>query len=211
MKNINIWINSIGALPLLLLAGCGGSSSGAIASSPSSSTSYTQVERLGRPAINEGLISSNSNLNLWNSVPPSADLGSGGTAIVSEAGGTLGAIYTYSTGAVGSAASLVPPATSLIVSGFLPDVMRVDLTVASTGNTAGVTTIDATRGYSHCLSATKGILCGGRKLNDNVAQITINYLADGTTHALAGVTYNPTGTQAPPTLLTAFPYEAAPN
>lgn len=184
---------------------------GFVACDPSKSTSpgsvsgtYVQVERLGRPAINEALIFQNANLNLWNSVSPSIDLTPAGGGIVTEAGGTLTAINSYATGQ-----GLMPPPVSQVVSGFLPDVMRVDTTKAFPGASATLTSIGGGMAYAGCLGATKAILCGGRKLRDNVVQITVNYLANGLNAGLAGVTYDPM-TQGPPALLTGFPYLAAP-
>ena len=201
-------IKKFGLLGLTLLASgalisaCG-SSGGSVTKQSVSMGSYTQVERLARPAINEALIGTNTNLNLWNSVPPSADLSPGGSAIVSEAGGTLTAINTY-----GTAQGLMPPPVSQVVSGFLPDVMRIDTSISIPGAIPTLTSVTG-MGYSGCLGPTKAILCGGRKLRDNVVQITVNYLANGTNASFAGVTYDPT-TQAPPAVLAGFPYEAAP-
>ena len=205
MKNLNT--KKIGVLALSALgAGMIASGCGSDDVAPAAAVaSYTQVERLGRPAINEALIFTNANLNLWNSVGPSVDLTAAGSGIVTEAGGTLTAIFNYAT-----VQGLAPAPVSQVVSGFLPDVMRIDTTSAFTGPSTTLTTIGGGMAYAACLGATKAILCGGRKLRDNVVQITVNYLANGTNAAFAGVTYNP-GVQAPPALIAGFPYEAAPN
>ena len=184
--------------------GCEKSSSNSASNSPmaSTGTTYTQVERLARPAINEGLIYTNANLNLWNSVGPALDLSPAGSGIVTEAGGVLGLIKAAYTGGA---------PTANVVSGFLPDVMRIDTTKTFTGQESSYTAVTAKTAYAGCVSATKYILCGGRKLRDNTVQITLSYLAAGN---FTGVTYDPsTGTpsQAPKSLLTTgFPYEAAP-
>ncbi len=197
LKKLSLF--AVGAVTISLLTSCnsGGSGSSAI-------PQYTQVERLGRPAINEALIFKNANLNLWNSVAPSVDLTTAGNGIVTEAGGTLTAINSYATGQ-----GLMPPPVSQVVSGFLPDVMRIDTTQAFPGASATLTTIGGGMAYAGCLGATQAILCGGRKLRDNVVQITVNYLANGLNASLAGVTYDPT-TQGPKPLLGVFPYVAAP-
>ena len=190
----------LAACTVFMSAGCNknSGSSGAV-QNVATQPNYTQVERLARPAINEGLVISNANLNLWNTIAPSADLTS---AAVTEAGGVLGIIKSvYSSGA----------ATSAVVSGFLPDVMRIDTTKAFAGAEASWTAVTGKTAYASCVSATQSILCGGRKLNDNVMQITLSYLAAGN---FTGIAYTPAGltpSQAPKALLTTgFPYEAAP-
>ena len=66
-----------------------------IVAGPRNDVAMGEVERLGRPAINEGLVVSNSLLNAFNSVPPSADLSSNATvvAVRTEAATTLAATY----------------------------------------------------------------------------------------------------------------------
>jgi len=202
MKQKNIY-----ALALISVVFAACESSTSTSGVTTTGTTYVQVERLARPAINEGLVITNSNLNLWNSVPPSDDLATAGAGIVAEAGGTLTAVHNY---AAAVPQSLAPPPVSQIVSGFLPDVMRIDTTKTIHGNPGTLTNVtDGTMAYDGCLGPTHFILCGGRKLRDNVVQITINYLANGTNDSFAGVTYDPT-TQGPPTLLSGFPYEALP-
>ncbi len=203
MKNRNNRFVSLSVLTLMglawLMTGCTGSGTPAPIV-----TSYTQVERLARPALNEGLVLTNSNLNLWNSVAPSVDLSADAANLRTEVVGTLNAIRSYATGQ-----GLAPAPLAQVVSGFLPDTMRIDTTKNFPGASATLTTIGGGMAYAGCVSATQAILCGGRKLRDNVVQITINYLANSTNAGLAGVPYDP-GTQAPPALLAAFPYMAAP-
>jgi hypothetical protein len=195
MKIKNIYLLATASLGL---ASC----NNAITSSSSAATGYVQVERLARPAINEGLVLSNTNLNKWNEIAPSAD---GTSAPVTEAATVLGVIYNYA-----DALSLNPPTVAQVAGGFLPDVMRIDTTQAFAGDpgTALTNVTDGKMAYAGCVSA-GAKLCGGRKLKDNVMQITLNYLAHGTADNLAAVPYDP-DTQRPEDVLTTFPYVAAP-
>jgi hypothetical protein len=212
------------------LASCG---SGVPAGGPTA-VNYVQIERLARPAVNEGLVISNANLNLWNQIPPSADLSttSSGSlnAVATEAIGTLTVvvnlavnIWSYLTAGnnsnVTGASSLwsVPhfnqdtcasPYTNCSAKTlatvhalqFVPDVMRIDVSRQwstpgdpdATGTLSGsgfttANTADAHVGYISCVNATTGfgpdpkgpLLCGGRKIRDNTAAITLSYLTFG--------------------------------
>jgi Domain of unknown function (DUF4331) len=160
-------------------------------------SSFTQIERLGRPAINEGLVLTNDYLTAFNSIPPSSDLSSdaGVTAVRTEAAAVLTAVA-----AVGEAATLIPytdPVTSetgvtkaqhvqKVVNGFLPDVLRINIDVAllpadtsyanTTSGCIGVITAEGVKGI---------ILSCGRKIKDDVIDITYNYLAGGVPKVLA--------------------------
>src|SRR5687768_6330420 len=59
---------------------------------PPAMTTFVQVERLARPAINEGLILTNDFLNAFNSIPPSADLSDAAAPVRAEAVATLMAV-----------------------------------------------------------------------------------------------------------------------
>jgi Domain of unknown function (DUF4331) len=147
---------------------------------------YQQVERLGRPGINEGLITSNNLLNIFNSVPPTADL--------SPAAGPIGAEAVRTLKALGNN----DERTKALLGAFLPDVMRIDTTGAS--------------GYANALNSKLSPI-RGRMLKDDVIDITVNLLSNG---AIKGdnVSYDGPGgnaAQGHKPLDANFPYLALPN
>jgi Domain of unknown function (DUF4331) len=147
---------------------------------------YQQVERLGRPGINEGLITSNNLLNIFNSVPPTADLSPAAAPIGAEATRTLKALGNND------------ERTKALLAAFLPDVMRIDTTGAS--------------GYANALNA-KGSPIRGRMLKDDTIDTTLSVLTNG---AVKGdnVSYEGTGdnpAQGHKPLEGSFPYLALPN
>ncbi len=147
---------------------------------------YQQVERLGRPAINEGLIVSNNLLNTFNSVPPTVDLSPAAGPIGAEAARTLKALGNND------------ERTKALLTAFLPDVLRID----TTGNS----------GYGNALNA-KGSPIRGRMLKDDVIDTTLSVLTNG---AVKGdnVSYEGTGgnpAQGHKPLEANFPYLALPN
>jgi Domain of unknown function (DUF4331) len=147
---------------------------------------YQQVERLGRPAVNEGLIVSNNLLNAFNSVPPTADL--------SPAAGPIGAEAIRTLKALGNN----DDRTKALVGAFLPDVMRID----TTGNS----------GYANALNA-KGSPIRGRMLKDDAIDITLSVLTDGKVKG-DNVSYDGPGgnaAQGHKALDPNFPYLALPN
>lgn len=205
MKN---WFKSLattaGTFALVtLLAGCTGSSP--VAPNPSTplaiepavpaqaaGTTLVQSERLGRPAINEGLLITNDFLNAYNSIPPSSDV----TALTTTPVGTE-AIATLT--ALGNNAAQ----TNAIVAAFIPDVMRIDTTIVST-YAGGVTFTGAP-----FTSDIATIPTGGRLLADDVIDITLAVL----THAAIttdNVSYQGGGNvgQGHSPLSTTFPYMA---
>lgn len=118
-----------------------------------------QVERLARPAINEGLIISNNFLNAFNSIPPSADLSEAAAPVRAEAASVI------------EAADQIDGKDDLTVdavtTAFLPDVMRIDTRVdIGPGKDA----------YNADISGDKGMLTGGRKIEDDVIDITLSFL-----------------------------------
>lgn len=121
-----------------------------------------QIERLARPAINEGLIISNDLLNAFNQVPPSADLSEAAAPVRAEAVTVIDAADGID-GKDDTTAAAVATA-------FLPDVMRIDTTVdIAPGKTA----------YNADVSGDKGMLTGGRKIEDDVIDITLSFLVAG--------------------------------
>lgn len=190
----------------LVVSGCTGGSSSS--STPAQSqapeatpTVFVQTERLARPAINEGLISSNVNLNSWNSITPATEAqffaGTGGAAfgpIATEAVDLLGALGNSEDRING------------IVNNMLPDVMRIDTTIPS--------------GYANGATFGAGDVMltgprGGRLLLDDVVDITLFVVLPPALTALRtdNVTYvgpNAGGTGHQP-LSATFPYLAPSN
>lgn len=162
---------------------------------------YVQVERLGRPAINEGLIITNDLLNTWNSVPPTVDLTPAAAPIAAEA--------TVVLKALGNTDAQV----SALFNALLPDVMRIDTT-----RTSGYAGSEA--GKLDNLTASLRPI-GGRMIKDDVMDITMVVIVPGGAPGAAAieglesdnVSYdgpNANGSKHRP-LLSEFPYLATPN
>jgi hypothetical protein len=147
---------------------------------------FQQFERLGRPAVNEGLIFTNDFLNAFNQIPPTQDLSPAAAPVRAEALKTLKALGNSDSRALS------------LANAFLPDVMRIDTTGPS--------------GYANALNA-KGSPIRGRKLLDDVVDITFSVLTNGAV-TTDNVSYN--GTPGNPAqghdpLVSTFPYLALPN
>ena len=132
---------------------------------------YVQIERLARPAINEGLVISNDYLNAFNSIPPSSDFSAAAAPVRAEAIAVLDVV---------TALAPMGPTSAEVAGQFLPDVMRMDITASMAA--VGPSTTDANVGYISCVNGTGAgpLLCGGRKLQDDVIDITLSYIASGT-------------------------------
>lgn len=164
----------------VLVSGCSAGSGdtnalrpgGAIAQPIIPPGNFTQVERLGRPAINEGLIITNDFLNAFNSIQPSADLSEAAAPVVTEAANTLTAVRQ-----VGIDFGFTPPTVAQVATGFLPDVMRIDTTNNFTPAQS------AYNGDFVLVNGDSPMLTGGRKLTDDVIDITLSYL----------IAFDPTG------------------
>ena len=156
---------------------------------------FKQIERLARPAVNEGLVVTNDFLNALNSVSPSfeADALAGkqpaakiAKPIVGEVAKTLMALGNSS------------ERTNALIGAFLPDVMRIDTTGKS--------------GYGNALNA-KGSPIRGRLLKDDVVDITLSVLTNGAITSdnvsYEGTPGNPSQGHQP--LIKSFPYLAPAN
>ena len=147
---------------------------------------YQQVERLARPGINEGLITSNNLLNTFNSVPPTADL--------SPAAAPIGAEATRTLRALGNS----PERAKALLTAFLPDVMRIDTTGPS--------------GFANALNA-KGSPIRGRLFKDDTVDTVLSVLTNGAVTSdnvsYEGSSGNPAQGHKP--LEKSFPYLALPN
>ncbi len=145
---------------------------------------YNQVERLGRPAVNEGLIVSNAFLNAFNSIPPSQDLSNAAAPVRAEAKNSLLALGNTSQRA------------DTLLAAFLPDVMRIDTTIPS--------------GYVNAVNG-KGAPIAGRMLLDDTIDQTLSVLTNGAVKS-DNVSYNGNGpSQGHQPLVPQFPYLAFPN
>jgi hypothetical protein len=147
---------------------------------------YQQVERLARPGINEGLLTSNNLLNVFNSVPPTADL--------SPAAAPIGAEATRTLRALGNS----PERAKALLTVFLPDVMRLDTTGPS--------------GFANELNA-KGSPIRGRLFKDDTVDTVLSVLTNGAVTSdnvsYEGAAGNPAQGHKP--LERSFPYLAVPN
>jgi hypothetical protein len=145
---------------------------------------YNQMERLGRPAINEGLIVTNDFLNAFNSIPPTKDLSNAAAPVRAEAKHTLLALGNTSQRA------------DTLLAAFLPDVMRIDTTIHS--------------GYVNAVNG-KGSPIAGRMLLDDVIDQTLSVLTNGAVKS-DNVSYNGNGpSQGHQPLVPQFPYLALPD
>jgi len=156
---------------------------------------FTQVERLARPIINEGLVVPNDFLNALNAVGP--DFEAAALAGQQPAAGIAAPIVgdvIKTLKAVGN----TDARANALVAAFLPDVMRIDTTGSS--------------GYANDLNA-KGSPVRGRLFKDDVFDITISVLTNGaiTTDNVSyeGTPGNPAQGHKP--LAPSFPYLALPN
>ena len=145
---------------------------------------YNQVERLGRPAVNEGLIVTNAYLNAFNSIPPRKDLSDAAAPVRAEAKNSLMALGNTSQRA------------DTLLAAFLPDVMRIDTTIRS--------------GYVNAVNG-KGSPIAGRMLLDDTIDQTLSVLTNGAVKS-DNVSYNGNGpSQGHQPLVHQFPYLALPN
>lgn len=162
---------------------------------PGRGNQFQQVERLARPAINEGLIVSNSFLNALNQVGPDFEAAAlAGKPDAAKAAGPIVGEAIQTLQAIGNDKER---AQSLIQA-FLPDVMRIDTTGKS--------------GYGNALNQ-KGSPIRGRMLKDDVVDITLSVLTNG---AITGDNVSYEGTPGNPSqghkpLSPQFPYLAEAN
>ena len=133
---------------------------------------YVQIERLARPAVNEGLVLSNDKLIAFNSIPPTLDLATDNPAVLAvlqEASAALDLVDSLE-----GADTFGDGFDSQVVAGFLPDVMRIDVSksfgVADSAYNGDFVVVEGTDA---------AMLTGGRKLMDDVVDITLSYLVAG--------------------------------
>ncbi len=155
---------------------------------------WTQIERLARPAVNEGLVLTNDYLNTLNAVDPAFE-----AAVLNgdKAAGEAAAPIIKEVSTVLSLLGNDQQRVGALLGAFLPDVMRIDTTGPS--------------GYANALNA-KGSPIRGRLIKDDVIDITLSVLSNGavTTDNVSYDGPNANGTKHKP-LLTEFPYLADAN
>ncbi|WP_121967895.1 DUF4331 domain-containing protein [Leptolyngbya sp. BC1307] len=160
-----------------------------------SGKSFEQVERLARPAVNEGLVVTNDFLNTLNKVTPAFEAAAlaGQEPAAGAAGPIVGEIQRTLM-ALGNDEER----TAALIGAFLPDVMRIDTTAPS--------------GYGSALNA-QGSPIGGRLLKDDVVDITLSVLTNGAITSdnvsYEGTPGNPAQGHEP--LISDFPYLAPAN
>ncbi|HEY9620320.1 MAG TPA: DUF4331 domain-containing protein [Crinalium sp.] len=147
---------------------------------------FTQTEQLARPGINELLTSSRQSIyTAYNRTQPSRARNSVNSSIRADIKGVLQLLGN------------TPARADALLNALLPDVMRIDTTQPS--------------GYATL--SRQGNLIGGRKLLDDVIDISFTVLTNGavTTDNVSytGEPGNPAQGHQP--LLTSFPYLAPPN
>lgn len=157
----------------LLLAGCSKSRRVVAASGSTTAavtTTFVQVERLGRPAVNEGLVQTNAFLNAFNGIAPNQDLSvltdPANSAFLNEVLAVLNALD----GLAGGADNVN---SNDVVRAFLPDTMRIDTSLSVPLGTAAYS-------FSAVPVGTVVRPVAGRKLEDDVVDITASVLAGGT-------------------------------
>lgn len=147
------------------------SSSNKTISPRANEAAFQQIERLGRPAVNEGLVISNDNLNAFNSIPPTLDLATSNSAVLAvlqEASASLD-LFDIIDGNDDHADGFDSP----VVKGFLPDVMRINTAANIPPGTA------AYNGDFVINDQGAAMLTGGRKIEDDIVDITLSYLVAG--------------------------------
>lgn len=160
-----------------------------------SGKSFEQVERLARPAVNEGLVVTNDFLNTLNKVTPAFEAAAlAGQQPAAGAAGPIVGEVQRTLMALGNDEAR----TNALIGAFLPDVMRIDTTAPS--------------GYGSALNA-QGSPIGGRLLKDDVIDITLSVLTNGAITSdnvsYEGVSGNPAQGHDP--LISDFPYLAPAN
>lgn len=137
---------------LAVVAGCGGGGGG--------TTTYTQIDRLARPAVNEVLATVANNRHQTNDTDNPTD----------DSGQLANDIQSFMTGTAGRSQAITDVTKAVLV----PDVMKADLSqTATTAAYLGVETNGAT-----------GNKFGGRALTDDVVDADLGVIFGNTVPAL---------------------------
>lgn len=206
LKNVSVSL----ALATLLLAGCSTesefvsfdpvqaqplpSATPTPGPSPVAPITNVQVEQLARPAINEGLLVTNTFLNTYNAVGP-AFIRAALNNSTSPEGVAAGPIFAEATANlakfVALNATITGPAinttVTAIVGALLPDVMRIDTTL-----NIGV----AQEAFNSTVNNV-GSPVGGRKLTDDVIDTVLQVATQGAVTSDGVPYYRPPGNTNP--------------
>ena len=155
VRNLVLGASLTGVLGLVALAGCGNDNNG------SSPKVYTQIDRLARPAVNEVLATVANNRHAINdTATPSQD---------GQPGFLIDDIQSFMVGTAGRSQAT----TDVVKAVLVPDVMTADLSQSGPAAYLGVETGGATGGKF-----------GGRKLTDDVVDISLGVIFGNTVSAL---------------------------
>lgn len=195
-----------------LSVGCGGSTVANQQPTPPTQTQFRQVEQLARPGINEALLFTNNFLNTYNAVSPAFIRAALANANSAE-GIAAAPVLAEATAVLNILTNLDPnngPTTAQVIIAFLPDVMRIDTTLnIAVGGVA----------YNSAVNV-NGSLVGGRKLLDDVVDITLDTLTGGVVttdnvpyypNANPGIGHQNLNGQAAANGPATFPFLAPPN
>ena len=194
------------ALATLLLAGCSTESDfvsfnptqaqplPSATPTPVTPITNVQVEQLARPAINEGLLVTNTFLNTYNAVGPAfvraaltnstSPEGTAAGPLLAEATANLAKFVALNTTITGPA---VNTTVTAIVGALLPDVMRIDTTL----------NISLTQDAFNSTVNNVGSPVGGRKLTDDVIDTVLQVATQGAVTSDGVPYYRPAGNTNP--------------
>jgi hypothetical protein len=188
----SFYMGLMSAVSLAWLSSCGSSDDAVLA--------YRQIERLGRPGVNEAFVLSNSNLAAFNSIAPTLDLSSDAAvvAVRTEVVAVLTAIKNYGDANVATSAATV----NNTAGGFLPDMIRINTANNFTPTSVSTTATNTFPGaYASDFAGTAPTtpdvdradplrLTGGRMITDDVIDVTYTYLIAGLAAQIVdGVSY----------------------
>ncbi len=144
----------VGLFAMMALAGCGGGDN-------NGATTYTQVDRLARPVVNEVFATVANNRHQVNDTDNPTD--------DSKSGKLTDDIQSFMVGTAGRSQAT----TDVVKAVLIPDVMKADLSKTGVAGYLGVETGGAT-----------GSTFGGRKLSDDVVDTSLGVVFGNTVSAL---------------------------
>lgn len=149
------------------------SSSRTAPAAPAAAKKWVQIERLARPGINEALVLDNDKLNAFNSIPPTFDLAVDNAAVLSVLQQAATALNLFDS--LDGNDQFANDFSNKVVQGFLPDVMRINVAAPIS---VGMWAYNADAAVLTAPSDAAGgvILTGGRKIEDDVIDISLSYL-----------------------------------